>query len=128
MNNEEQKGLQKVEFYPNLPAGFDELSDHEKLEIVKRIQEQDLEVRKEVMKKIGKSKVAENDLYTAIGVIQQLDQEKKIYSQHHKGETGSGTYDLTVRGGDTKFIVPILVVIGVIILAVILLIALLKAN
>ena len=128
MNEEKQKGLQKIEFVPNLPVGFNDLPDHEKLEIVKKIQEQDLEVRKEVMKKIGKSKVAENDLYTAIDVIQQLDQEKKIYSQHHKGETGSGTYDLKVRGGDTKFIVPILVVIGVIIIALILLLALLKAN
>ena len=41
-----------------------------------------------------------------------------------KGETGSGTYDLHIRGGDTKFIVPVLVVIGVIILGVILIIAL----
>ena len=128
MNDEKQKGLQKIEYSPNLPAGFDELPDHEKLEIVKKIQKQDLEVRKEFAKKVGKSRIAENDLYTAIDVIQQLDQEKKIYSQHHKGETGSGTYDLKARGGDTKFIVPILVVIGVIILALILLLALLKAN
>ena len=77
MNDEKQKGLRKIDFMPNLPVGFNELSDHEKLEIVKKIQEQDIEVRKEVMKKIGKSRVAEHDLYTAIDVIQQLDQEKK---------------------------------------------------
>jgi len=41
-----------------------------------------------------------------------------------KGETGSGTYELQIRGGDTKFIVPVLVVIGVIILGVILIMAL----
>ena len=37
-----------------------------------------------------------------------------------KGEICSGTYDLHIRGGDTKFIVPVLVVIGVIVLGVIL--------
>jgi hypothetical protein len=41
-----------------------------------------------------------------------------------QGETGSGTYDLTIRGGDTKFIVPILVVIGVIILGIVCILAL----
>lgn len=128
MSNEKQTGLQKIEFMPNLPVGFDQLSDEEKLKIVRRIQEQDLEVRQEVMRKIGKSKIAENDLYTAIDVIQQMDQERKIYTHQSKGETGSGTYDLKVRGGDTKFIVPILVVIGVIILALILLLAVLKAS
>jgi hypothetical protein len=37
-----------------------------------------------------------------------------------KGETGSGNYDVQIRGGDTKFIVPILIVVGVIILGLIL--------
>jgi len=42
--------------------------------------------------------------------------ERKIYSKHMKGETGSGSYDLHIRGGDTRFIVPILIVAGVIVL------------
>ena len=52
--------------------------------------------------------LAEHDLAVGIDAVQRLDHEWKIYSKKMKGETGSGTYDLQIRGGDTKFIVPFL--------------------
>jgi len=124
MSENEQKGLQRLDFESRLPAGFDRLTEAEKKDVMMRLVDQDLELRKELRAKLGKSKIAENDLAVAIEAVRRLDHERKIYSKKMKGETGSGTYELQIRGGDTKFIVPVLVVIGVIILGVILIMAL----
>ena len=124
MNEKEQRGLQRLDIDSKLPAGFNNLSKNEQREVLKRLQDQDIDIRGEMLRKVGKSKIAEHDLAVGIDAVQRLDHERKIYSKKMKGETGSGTYELHIRGGDTKFIVPILVVVGVIILGVILIMAL----
>ena len=128
MNEKEQRGLQRIDIQGKLPAGFDKLSEEEQQAIVKRLIDQDIEIRGELLRKSGQSKVAENDLAVGIDTVQRLDHERKIYSEKLKGETGSGTYELTVRGGDTKFILPILIVVGVIILGVVLIFVLIDLS
>lgn len=124
MNENEQHGLQRLDLENKLPIGFDKLSEDEQRNVTKRLLDQDLDIREEMLRKAGKSKVAEHDLAVGIDAVQRLDHERKIYSKKMKGETGSGTYDLQIRGGDTKFIVPVLVVIGLIVLGIILIMAL----
>jgi hypothetical protein len=124
MNENEQRGLQRLDIESKLPAGFQNLSEEEKRSLVKRLQDQDIEVRGELLRKVGKSKLAEHDLAVGIDAVNRLDHERKIYSKQMKGETGSGTYDLHIRGGDTKFIIPVLVVVGVIILGILLIVVL----
>ena len=124
MSDDEQPSLKRFDIENKLPSGFHELSKEEQRDVIKKLQAQDIEIRGELLRKVGKSKVAEHDLAVGIDAVQRLDHERKIYSKRMKGETGSGTYDLHIRGGDTKFIVPVLVVIGVIILGVILIMAL----
>jgi hypothetical protein len=123
MSEDDQHGLRRFDIKNNLPVGFHELTKEEQLNVLKKLQEQDIELRSELLRKIGKSQVAEHDLAVGIDNVQRLDHEQKCYSQHIKGETGSGTYDLNIKGGDTRFIVPVLVVIGVIILGIILIMA-----
>ena len=123
MSADEQRSLKRFDIENKLPSGFHELSKEEQRDVTKKLQAQDIEIRGELLRKVGKSKVAEHDLAVGIDAVQRLDHERKIYSKRMKGETGSGTYDLHIRGGDTKFIVPVLVVIGVIILGVILIMA-----
>jgi len=124
MSENEQRGLQRLDIDSRLPAGFDELSEEEQRTVIKKLQEQDIEIRGELLRKSVKSKIAEHDLAVGIDAVQRLDHERKIYSKHMKGETGSGNYDLRIRGGDTKFIIPVLAVVGLIILGVILIMAL----
>lgn len=124
MSEIEQRGLQRLDIDSKLPAGFQNLSEEEQRAVLKRLQDQDIEIRGELLRKVGKSKIAEHDLAVGIDAVQRLDHERKIYSKKMKGETGSGTYDLQIRGGDTKFIVPVLVVIGLIILGIIMIMAL----
>jgi hypothetical protein len=120
MSEGEGRGLQRLNLDKRLPTGFNELTKDEQCEVIKRLMDQDIELRKELLQKVGKSQIAEHDLAVAIETVQRLDHERKIYSEHVKGETGSGTYDLKIKGGDTKFLVPILAVIGVIIVVMML--------
>lgn len=124
MNDSEQRGLRRLDLEGRLPAGFDQLTPEEKKDVQRRLIDQEIEIRKDLRIKAGKSQVAEHDLAVGIETVQRLDHERKIYSERLKGETGSGTYDLQVRGGDTKFIVPILIVIGVVILGIVLIMTL----
>ncbi len=124
MNDNDQRGLQRLDIESKLPAGFDMLTEEEKRDLNKKLLDQDIAVRENMLRMAVKSKVAEHDLAVGIEAVHRLDHEKKMYTKRMKGETGSGTYDLTIRGGDTKFIIPILVAIGIIILGVVLIMAL----
>ena len=124
MGKNERSGLKRLDDESMLPVGFSKLSDEEKRNVIQRIVDQDIELRAELGRKRISSNIAENDLAVAIDLVQRLESERRIYSHHSKGETGSGSYDLKIRGGDTKFIVPILLVVGIIIVALVLVLSL----
>ena len=116
--NEREKGLQKINGKDLLPFGFDQLSKEEQKEITKKIIEDDIELIKEAKQKHIKSQSAEHDLAVVAETVDRFDHERKYYTVKQKLETGSGRIDLSIKGGDTKFIVPILTIIGIIILGV----------
>jgi len=86
MSDNEQHGLQRLDFESRLPAGFDKLTEPERHDIMRRLVDQDLELRKELGAKWGKSKIAEHDLAVAVEAVRRLDHERKIYSEHYKRE------------------------------------------
>ena len=119
MNKNEQNGLRRLDIDNILPTGFDDLTGEEQNSIVKQLRDQDIEMRRELLSRAGKSKIAEHDIAVGIETIQRLDHDKKIYSKKMKGETGSGTYEIDIKGGDTKFIVPVLIIFSVVTLGVV---------
>ncbi|MCG8632219.1 MAG: hypothetical protein MI863_00245 [Desulfobacterales bacterium] len=119
MNKNEQNGLRRLDIDNILPTGFDDLTGEEQNSIVKQLRDQDIEMRRELLSRAGKSKIAEHDIAVGIETIQRLDHDKKIYSKKMKGETGSGTYEIDIKGGDTKFIVPVLIIFSVLTLGVV---------
>jgi len=124
MNDSEERGLQRADLSRFLPVGIDELPKEDQIAILKKIAEGDVEVRKELAQKLGQSQIAEHDIAVMIEAVRHLDHERKIYSEHAKGQTGTGSYDIHIRGGDTRFIIPILIVVGVLILALVLILTL----
>jgi hypothetical protein len=126
MPQEPRESLQRVDadsidkFFPvNLSA----LSEEKQQELAGKLQEQNLKLREELGTRLVKSMNAENDMSMAMRQVALLDSEKKIYTVDKKFETGSGEIKVKIRGGDTKFIIPILVVIGCIILGIVLLVS-----
>ena len=124
MSRTERGALQRIDPQLTLPVGFDKLSDQVQLQLIQKMAETDVELYKVLKEKVGKSQLAEHDLAVMIETVQKLDEERKIYTQHSEGETGSGKYKMVIRGGDTKFIVPIIVAVGAIILGIVLILAL----
>lgn len=107
--------------YATLPPVFDQLTDEDKVIALQKMLDSDLELRRVMLEKLGKSKIADIDLQLAIDTINVLQDERKVFTQKFKGETGSGTYEIQVRGGDTRFImsialatIAIMVLIGIV--------------
>jgi hypothetical protein len=99
-----------------LPSVYAHLTEDEKRDVEKKLVDQDLRLREEFMRKKGQSNIAEHDLAVTLDAAERLSREGKMISLKDHGETGSGTRQIEIKGGDTKFIIPILVVIGLIIL------------
>lgn len=119
MSNSEQHGLRRIDNTNlPLPPGFDRLPKTDQAAILKRLAEKHVEDQAELMRKVGQSKVSENDMAVVMENVNTLDQEKKFYSVREKVKMGASDVDITIRGGDTKFIVPILVAIGIIIFTI----------
>jgi hypothetical protein len=118
MKSDEKFGLQRIKLEDRLPVGFDLLDDNERKRIITKIVEQDIKIKGELERRLMKSKNAEHDLAVLTDTINRLDKEKKIFSIQNDFETGSGNIKVHIRGGDTKFIVPILIVIGFIIFGI----------
>lgn len=126
MNERKQHGLQKVDprqVEQLLPVDLSGLPEEKKQELMAKMAENRIDLQTEAQKRLMKSKNAESDLAMMTEKVQELDHERKIYSVHEKLETGSGNIDVKIKGGDTKFLVPILIVIGCIILGLVLLLS-----
>lgn len=105
-----------------LPPSFRFLTEQQKAAYIQHLMEADLELRRVMQERLGKSQIAEQDLHVAINMIEMLQDERKVFSHTAKGETGSGTYELRVRGGDTKFIGSIALAVIAVALVVLVLI------
>ncbi|MEJ5261476.1 MAG: hypothetical protein WHT45_02260 [Ignavibacterium sp.] len=73
-----------------------------------------VEIEKTKDEKVIKSMVAEHDLKIHKNYLDELTGEKRYYTTTQQVETGSGKIEIKVKGGDTKFIVPIITIIGII--------------
>lgn len=123
MNEDKPGGLRRVDIDEQLLAKLGSLPEEEQLAIMRKLQDGQADVILDIQRAIAKSGVAENDLRVHVDNIARMDDDRKIYTSKISAETGSGKIDMQVRGGDTRFILPILVVVGVILLAVIVLVS-----
>jgi hypothetical protein len=116
--NNPQNKLQKIENEEFLPEFFYLLPDDKQSEYIEKKLQNDIDIDKLKKEKVLQSKVAEHDMAIAQDHLQSLDANRKFYTVHQKFETGSGNIEVNIRGGDTKFIVPIVATIGAIILGI----------
>jgi hypothetical protein len=108
---ENTKILEVITKMPNL-------SDADKNQLSLRIVSDDLEVRKSAMEKIMQSQIAQNDLATIMGELSALNKQGMYVKSKQTIKTGSGTFEIESKGGDTKLIIPVLVILAIVIIAV----------
>lgn len=93
------------------------LTDEDKHELSKRIASDDVEIRKGALEKMTNSQIAQHDLMTIMGELSALQKQGMYVKSKQTIKTGSGTFEIEMKGGDTKLIIPVLIIVGIVIIA-----------
>ena len=67
--------------------------------------------------KMEKSMRAQGDMDNLIYFQQALSKEGLYMTNKQTFETGSGRMEIQIKGGDRKLIIPVLIIVGVVIIA-----------
>jgi len=93
------------------------LTDDDRHELSLRVASDDVEIRKGALEKITQSQIAQHDLMAIMGELTALNKQGMYVKSKQIIKTGSGTFEIEMKGGDTKLIIPVLVILGVVIIA-----------
>lgn len=93
------------------------LSEQERRELSIRVTSDDIELRKAALEKMTQSQIAHNDLIAVQGEISALNKQGMYIRAKQVIKTGSGHIEVEMKGGDTKLIIPVLVIVGIVIIA-----------
>ena len=93
------------------------LTDQDRNELSKRVASDDVEIRKNAFEKLAQSQIAQNDLIVVQGEIAALNKQGMYVKAKQTIKTGSGQVEIEMKGGDTKLIIPVLVILGVVTIA-----------
>ncbi len=93
------------------------LTDDDRHELSLRVASDDVEIRKGALEKITQSQIAQHDLIAIMGELTALNKQGMYVKSKQTIKTGSGTFEIEIKGGDTKLIIPVLVILGVVIIA-----------
>lgn len=94
------------------------LTDEDKHELAKKIAADDVEIRKVALEKLTQSQIAQHDLVTIMGELSALNKQGMYVKSKQTIKTGSGQFEIEMKGGDTKLIIPVLVIIAIVIIAI----------
>ena len=103
-----------IDIITNIPN----LTEEDKRELSLRVASDDVEIRKSALEKITQSQIAQHDLVTVMGELTALKKEGMYIKATQTVRTGSGTFKIEIKGGDTKLIIPVMIILGVIIIGV----------
>ena len=93
------------------------LTDDDRHELSLRVASDDVEIRKGALEKITQSQIAQHHLIAIMGELTALNKQGMYVKSKQTIKTGSGTFEIEMKGGDTKLIIPVLVILGVVIIA-----------
>lgn len=105
---------QILELIDNMPN----LNDEDKQQLQLQIISDDMQLRKKAMSKLLKSQQAQMDISNVMGQILEAPKKGVYINSKQTAETGSGKVEIEVKGGDTKFIVPVLTIMAIVALVV----------
>jgi len=103
-----------------LPAFFKDLSEEQQKAYLGKLASDNVELKKIASEKVVQSKVAEHDMANDLEFLKQIETENKVVNVKREYKTGSGKLELNIKGGDKKFLIPVLIVVGLIVIAILL--------
>ena len=101
-------------------AKIPNLSEEDKHQLSFKIASDDIEIRKGAFEKLTQSGIAHADLVAIMGELSALNKKGMYVKSKQVIKTGSGTFEIESKGGDTKLIIPVLVIIGIVAIAIVL--------
>jgi len=116
---EENKNLKKFDI-DSLPSFFNDLTKEQQSIYLEKLAMDNADLKKLAGEKMIKSKIAANDMDTDIEFLSRIETDNKVVSVKREYQTGSGNLVLNLKGGDKKFLIPILIVAGLIVIAILL--------
>jgi uncharacterized membrane protein len=93
------------------------LTDDDRHELSLRVVSDDVEIRKGALEKITQSQIAQHDLMAIMGELTALNKQGMYVKSKQTIKTGSGTFEIEMKGGDAKLIIPVLVILGIVVIA-----------
>jgi len=93
------------------------LTDDDRHELSLRVASDDVEIRKGALERITQSHIAQHDLISIMGELTAMSKQGMYVKSKQTIKTGSGTFEIEMKGGDTKLIIPVLIILGVVIIA-----------
>jgi hypothetical protein len=93
------------------------LPEKDKQELVKKLMSDDVELIKYAKQKLADSGVAQNDISNFLGELERLSKKGMYATTKLEAKTGSGKIEMQFKGGDTKLIIPVLIILGIVIIA-----------
>ena len=93
------------------------LSENEKQTLVKQLVSDDVELLKVAKQKLTDSGVAQGDISNFLTELASLSQKGMYATTTLEAKTGSGKITMQFKGGDTKLIIPVLIIVGIVIVA-----------
>ena len=102
-----------IDIITNIPN----LTEGDRHELSLRVASDDVEIRKGALEKITQSQIAQHDLMAIMGELTAMSKQGMYVKSKQTIKTGSGTFEIEMKGGDTKLIIPVLVILGIVIIA-----------
>ena len=94
------------------------LTESDRHQLTLKVASDDIEIRKNALEKITQSQIAQNDLIAIMGELSVLNKQGMYIKSRQTIKTGSGQFEIEMKGGDKKLIVPVLIIFGIIILII----------
>jgi hypothetical protein len=115
-NNQQLSRLENVKII-DIITKIPNLTDKDRHELSKRVASDDIEIRKGALEKITQSQIAQNDLISIMGELSAMSKQGMYVKSKQTIKTGSGQFEIEMKGGDTKLIIPVLIIVGVVVIA-----------
>jgi hypothetical protein len=93
------------------------LTEEDKHQLSMKVASDDAEIRKIALLKLDKTLSAQNDLNMLMEFQSVLNKQGMYIKSKQTIETASGKFEIEMKGGDTKLIIPVLIIVGVVLIA-----------
>lgn len=93
------------------------ISENVKQELLEQLASNDIELINNAKQKLFDSGLAQGDISSFLSELAAMSNKGMYATTTLEAKTGSGKITMQFKGGDTKLIIPVLIILGIVIIA-----------